>query len=60
MTIDDVRIIGAVNLTDVYTWVDEDYVVHPKMRSHTGEAMTLGIGVLHSKSSKQIEQKKFN
>jgi hypothetical protein len=51
--IDDVRIIGATSLTNLYTWVDASYAVHPNMRSHSGGTISFGHGVVHSKSSKQ-------
>ena len=52
-TIADRKIIGANSLEEVYTWVDASYAVHPNMRSHTGGTMSFGVGVLHSKSTKQ-------
>ena len=52
-TIDDERIISAENLVDFFTWIDASYAVHNDMRSHTGGTMSLGRGVIHSKSSKQ-------
>ena len=52
-TIDDVRIIGATSLNDVYTWIDAAYAVHNNMRSQTGGAMSMGHGILHGRSSKQ-------
>lgn len=51
--IDDVRIIGATSLTDVYTWIDAAYTVHNNMLSQTGGAMSMGHGILHGRSSKQ-------
>ena len=51
--IDDVRYIGATSLHDLYTWIDASYGVHPNMRGHTGGVMSMGIGVLHARSSKQ-------
>ena len=51
--INDMRIIGCDNLHAVFTSVDAAYVVHPNMCSHTGGAMSMGWGVLHSKFSKQ-------
>ena len=51
-TIDDVRIIGADDLTKIFTWIDAAYAVNPDMKSQTGGAMSMGIGVLHAKSSK--------
>jgi len=38
-TIDDVRIIEAKNLTDLYTWIDASYAVHTNMRGQTGGCM---------------------
>ena len=52
-TIDDVRIIGADSLSKIYTWVDAAYGVTADMKSQTGGAMSLGMGILHGKSSKQ-------
>ena len=52
-TLEDVRIIGADNLDNLYMWVDASYATHPNMRSHTGGAMSFGTGILHGKSSKQ-------
>jgi hypothetical protein len=34
------------------TWVDASYAVHPDMRSHTGGAMSFGIGAFLCKSTK--------
>lgn len=36
-----------------YAWVDTFYAVHPGMRNHTGGTMSLGRGVIHTKSFKQ-------
>ena len=52
-TLDDKRIIGANGLSSLQTWIDAAYAVHPNMRSHTGGCMSLGVGTLHAKSSKQ-------
>jgi len=52
-TIDDRRIFGATSLDTLWTWVDASYAVHPNMRGHTGGAMSLGHGLIHTKSSKQ-------
>jgi hypothetical protein len=45
--------LSAKNLTIVKWWVDASYAVHPNMRSHTGASMTLGCGMIYSKSVKQ-------
>ena len=52
-TIDDIRVIGASSLMDIFTWIDAAYAVNPDMKSQTGGAISLGVGVLHAKSSKQ-------
>jgi hypothetical protein len=52
-TIDMPRIIGANSLTMFKTWVDAAYAVHDDMKSHTGGAMSFGLGVLNAKSCKQ-------
>ena len=52
-TLDDYMIIGADCLTVLKTWVDASYGVHPDMKSHTGGVVSLGRGVIMSKSSKQ-------
>lgn len=52
-TIKDKRIIGAKSLSELYTWIDAAYTVHPDMRSHTGGMMSLGHGAIHCKSAKQ-------
>ena len=52
-TINDTRIIGAKNLHEIFTWIDAAYAVNPDMKSQTGGTMSMGLGVLHSKSCKQ-------
>ena len=52
-TIDMGLTIGADDLGTLYTWVDASYAVHGDMRSHTGGVVSLGIGGLLCKSSKQ-------
>ena len=52
-TIDDVRIIGCNDLKSLYTWVDAAYGVWLNMRSQTGGCMSMGLGMVHCKSSKQ-------
>ena len=52
-TIDDVRVIGSSSLTDICTWIDAAFSVNPDMKSQTGEAMSLGVGVLYAKSNKK-------
>ena len=36
-----------------FTFVDAAYAVHNDMRSHTGGCLSMGHGLIHSKSSKQ-------
>ena len=52
-TLHDEQIIGADSLENLYMWVDASYATHPNMRSHTGGAMSFGIGILHGKFPKQ-------
>ena len=52
-TIDLPRIIGMRDFSVLQTWVDASYATHPDMRSHTGGVISLGHGVINSKSSKQ-------
>ena len=53
-TINDVRIIGARSLQEIYAWIDMAYGVHNiDMRSHTGGIMSLGFGYVHQKYFKQ-------
>ena len=52
-TINMPRIIGELSLTSLMTYVDASYGVHPDMRGHTGGLITMGIGCIHTKSSKQ-------
>ena len=41
------------NISVIKWWVDASYAVHPNMRSHTGACMSLGRGMIYSKSVKQ-------
>ena len=52
-TINETRYIGADNLTSMLAWIDVAYAVHSNMRSNTGGAMSMGLGVLHERSGKQ-------
>ena len=40
-------------LLELFTWIDEAYSMHNTMRGHTGGAISMGYGILHSKASKQ-------
>ena len=52
-TIDLPRIVGVKDFSVLQTWVDASYVTHPDMRSHIGGVISLGHGIINSKSSKQ-------
>jgi hypothetical protein len=52
-TLNDPYILGADNLTQVRTWVDASFAVHPDMKSHTGGMISYGRGGLACKSTKQ-------
>lgn len=39
-TLEDHRVLGALSLEELFTWVDTSFVVHPNMRSHTGSTMS--------------------
>ena len=53
-TIDDVHIIGADSLQNLFRWVDAAYGVHNEdMRSYTGGIMSMGTGAIHTRSTKQ-------
>ena len=41
------------NLYKIFTWVDSSYAVHYVMKSQTGGAIYMGLGVTHCRSSKQ-------
>ena len=52
-TIDNVMIIGADSLSTIFTWIEATYAVTADMKIQTAGAMSLGLGILHGKSSKQ-------
>jgi hypothetical protein len=52
-TLDLSLTLGADNLNSIRTWVDASYAVHPDMTSHTGGVISMGIGAILCKSSKQ-------
>jgi len=52
-TKDDVRIIRAKSVQELYTWVDAAFAVHNNMRSQTGGAMSFEYGMIHCRSNKQ-------
>ena len=46
-------IIGADRLSQLCTWVDTPYGVHPDLKIHTGGCVSFGYRMVHYKSSKQ-------
>ena len=52
-TVDNVRIIGFLNLTEFFTWIDVSYAVHPNLHSQKGGVMSMGYGMIHCRSSKK-------
>ena len=44
-TIDDIRIIGASSLSQIFTWIDAAYAVTSDMKSQTGGTMSMGLGI---------------
>jgi hypothetical protein len=52
-TLEDVRIIGADDLSKMKTWVDASYAVHMDTKSHTGGVVSFGTGAVMGKSCKQ-------
>ena len=51
-TMDDVRIIGVFNTTNLFILVDVSYAVYPNTNSQTVGVMSIGYGILHCLSSK--------
>ena len=51
--IDDVRVIRATSLNDIFTWIDTAYTINSDMKNQTGGTMLLGIRVLYAKSNKK-------
>ena len=49
----NVSTIGGFNLTDLFTWVDASYNVHPNILSHTGGVMSISSVMLHFQSRNQ-------
>ena len=45
--------LSADQLAIIKWWVDASYAVHNNMRSHTGATMSIGRGMIYSKSAKQ-------
>mgnify|MGYP000305707936 CR=1 FL=1 len=52
-TKDDYLTLSAHSLHNVRWWVDASYAVHPDMKSHTGGAMSMGLGVIYGTAKSQ-------
>ena len=52
-TIDDIRMIGASSMEDLFLFVDATFAVHNNMRGQDGGCMSFGWGLIRGKSSKQ-------
>ena len=52
-TINDKRRMGIDDMCNIVTMIDASHAVHENMLSHTGGLVSLGIGILYGKSSKQ-------
>ncbi|GFH55411.1 hypothetical protein CTEN210_11887 [Chaetoceros tenuissimus] len=53
-TVEDVSFIGADDLHSMLTMIDSAHAVHKKdMHGHTGSVVTMGTGVIDTKSNKQ-------
>ena len=53
-TIDMPRIIGTYgNIYVLQTYVDASYAIHSDMEGHTVGLMTLGLGIIQGKATKQ-------
>ena len=44
---------GADSLSQLCTWVDAAYGVHPDLKIHTGGCISFVYGMVHFKSTKQ-------
>ena len=49
-TVNDKRIIDAVSLENMHTWIDAAYGAYNDMRSQPDGAISLGWGIIHEKS----------
>jgi hypothetical protein len=52
-TKNDVRLIGAKSVDELYIWVDAAFGVHNDMKSQTGGVVSFGHGMVHCRSNKQ-------
>ena len=47
------RMIGIDGISMIKKYADSSYAVHPDMRGHSGDLITVGKGVIHIKTNKQ-------
>ena len=52
-TINDKSIMGMVSNDILHTWIDVSYAVHDNMRGQSGEAISMGHGIVTEKLVKQ-------
>ena len=52
-TMDLILTLSAEDIAIIKWWVDASYAIHANMRSHTGATMSIGRGMIYSKSAKQ-------
>ena len=45
--------IGIDGISMIKKYADSSYAVHPDMRGHSGDLITVGKGVIHIKTNKQ-------
>lgn len=51
-TKDEECVVGVEDIGIMHTYVGTSHAVHPNMRSHSGGAISLGIGLIASTSQK--------
>ena len=52
-TIHMARYVSLKNILEMDIFIDASHAVHPDMKGHTGGCTSTGVGVIHSRSSKQ-------
>ena len=50
-TLEDKRDFGAIDLNEIFKWVDASYAIHHGMQSQTGGAMYMGLGFTKFRSN---------
>ena len=53
MIVNDKRIIGAISLENMHTWINTAYGIYNDIISQTGVAISLEYGIIHEKSTIQ-------